>query len=419
MGNIPISQVVKVTPGVLAAGSGLNNLSALFVTTASSTLAAGVVKSFTSAADVGTAFGDTSTLYQMAEVYFSGYETAVMTPGTLYVGAIVFAGSGAVGAAALGTQTEHTVATVAVDDGGTGYAVGDTETFAGGTATVSTIGTNGVVTGLTLKSAAAQATDPAGTGLATTTSGSGAGLTVTTTSTSSTVSTGTVASITASAGGSGYTSAPLVALTGGGGSGATATATVSGGAVTGFTVTNPGSGYTSAPTVTLTPAATSDIGPQLDTLRSAQGGWNGLAFDFELDADTKEDAAHWVGTQNSQIFAAIVDSDTGATENGSQTAFGVWLQAVCHHAHERRGGGPMGAALHAGGGVLRGGHCRGGAGRWHCCRGCCWHWHFCRHGPGPHGRADRPASPVRTDAAGPGQPRRVACVGRGFRWRTD
>lgn len=327
MGNIPISQVVKVTPGVLAAGSGLNNLSALFVTTASSTLAAGVVKSFTSAADVGTAFGDTSTLYQMAEVYFSGYETAVMTPGTLYVGAIVFAGSGAVGAAALGTQTEHTVATVAVDDGGTGYAVGDTETFAGGTATVSTIGTNGVVTGLTLKSAAAQATDPAGTGLATTTSGSGAGLTVTTTSTSSTVSTGTVASITASAGGSGYTSAPLVALTGGGGSGATATATVSGGAVTGFTVTNPGSGYTSAPTVTLTPAATSDIGPQLDTLRSAQGGWNGLAFDFELDADTKEDAAHWVGTQNSQIFAAIVDSDTGATENGSQTAFGVWLQS--------------------------------------------------------------------------------------------
>lgn len=127
MGNIPISQVVKVTPGVLAAGSGLNNLSALFVTTASSTLAAGVVKSFTSASDVGTAFGDTSTLYQMAEVYFSGYETAVMTPGTLYVGAIASTGSGATGTAVLGTQTEHTVATVAVDDGGTGYAVGDTE----------------------------------------------------------------------------------------------------------------------------------------------------------------------------------------------------------------------------------------------------------------------------------------------------
>lgn len=327
MGNIPISQVVKVTPGVLAAGSGLDNLSALFVTTASSALAAGAVKSFTSAADVGTAFGDTSTLYQMAEVYFSGYETAVMTPGTLYVGAIASAGSGAAGTAVLGTQTEHTVATVAVDDGGTGYAVGDTETFTGGTATVSTIGTDGVVTGLTLQSATAQTTDPAGTGIATTTSGSGTGLTVTTTSTASTVSTGAVASITASAGGTGYTSAPTVALTGGGGSGAAATAIVSGGAVTGYTVTSPGTGYTSAPTVTLTPAATSDIGPQLDTLRSAEGGWNGLAFDTELDADTKEAAAQWVGTQNSQVFAAIVDSATSATENESQTAFGVWLQS--------------------------------------------------------------------------------------------
>lgn len=242
MGNIPISQVVKVTPGVLAAGSGLNNLSALFVTTASSTLAAGAVKSFTSAADVGTAFGSTSALAQMAQVYFAGYETAVMTPGTLYVGAIASAGSGATA-----------------------------------TATV----TGGEVTGLTV-----------------------------------------------GAGGTGYTTAPLVALTGGGGgTGATATATVSGGAVTGFTVTNPGSGYTSAPTVTLTPAATSDIGPQLDTLRSAEGGWNGLAFDTELDADTKEAAAQWVGTQNSEVFAAIVDSAASATENESQTAFGVWLQS--------------------------------------------------------------------------------------------
>jgi hypothetical protein len=241
MGNIPISQVVKVTPGVLAAGSGLNNLSALFATTASSTLAAGAVKSFTSAADVGTAFGNTSMLYQMAEVYFAGYETAVMTPGTLYVGAIASAGSGATA-----------------------------------TATV----TGGEVTGLTV-----------------------------------------------GAGGTGYTTAPLVALTGGGGTGATAMATVSGGAVTGFTVTNPGSGYTSAPTVALTPSATSDIGPQLDALRSAEGGWNGLAFDTELDADTKEAAAQWVGTQNSEVFATIVDSATSATDNGSQTAFGVWLQS--------------------------------------------------------------------------------------------
>jgi hypothetical protein len=51
--------------------------------------------------------------------------------------------------------------------------------------------------------------------------------------------------------GAGYTSPPAVVITGGGGSGATATSTVSAGNVTSVTVTNPGTGYTSAPTVTL------------------------------------------------------------------------------------------------------------------------------------------------------------------------
>jgi hypothetical protein len=56
------------------------------------------------------------------------------------------------------------------------------------------------------------------------------------------------------AGGSGYTSAPIVDLVGGSGSGATATATVSGGVLTAITVTNGGSGYTqtSLPHVVIT-----------------------------------------------------------------------------------------------------------------------------------------------------------------------
>jgi hypothetical protein len=62
-----------------------------------------------------------------------------------------------------------------------------------------------------------------------------------------------VTSITVVNGGSGYTSAPKVIITGGGGSGATATASVSGGAVTGITVNNAGLGYTSPPTVTIAP----------------------------------------------------------------------------------------------------------------------------------------------------------------------
>ena len=62
--------------------------------------------------------------------------------------------------------------------------------------------------------------------------------------------------------GSGYTSAPTVSFSGGGGGGAAATASIStlatavatevGGAVTAITVTNPGSGFMTAPLVTLT-----------------------------------------------------------------------------------------------------------------------------------------------------------------------
>lgn len=61
-----------------------------------------------------------------------------------------------------------------------------------------------------------------------------------------------VAGITVISQGVGYTSAPTVAITGGGGTGATATATVAGGQLTGFTITAAGSGFTSTPTVTLT-----------------------------------------------------------------------------------------------------------------------------------------------------------------------
>ncbi len=65
---------------------------------------------------------------------------------------------------------------------------------------------------------------------------------------------GTVAEVTISNGGSGYTSAPAVTFPEApqGGITATGTATVKDGAVTGVTITNGGSGYTSPPAVTFT-----------------------------------------------------------------------------------------------------------------------------------------------------------------------
>lgn len=61
-----------------------------------------------------------------------------------------------------------------------------------------------------------------------------------------------ITSIQVTNGGTGYTSAPSVTLSGGGGSGASATASVSGGVVTSIVLDNPGTGYTSAPTVGFT-----------------------------------------------------------------------------------------------------------------------------------------------------------------------
>jgi len=86
-----------------------------------------------------------------------------------------------------------------------------------------------------------------------------------------------VGSVLVTSQGTGYTSAPTVGFTGGGGTGATAVARVSGGAVTGVEMTNFGSGYTSVPTVTFTGGAGADatalanIGPwffQVDLWRA-------------------------------------------------------------------------------------------------------------------------------------------------------
>ncbi|WP_419757345.1 right-handed parallel beta-helix repeat-containing protein [Acidisoma sp.] len=57
--------------------------------------------------------------------------------------------------------------------------------------------------------------------------------------------------VTLTAGGTGYTSAPKANFSGGGGSGAVATAFITNGVVIGFRMVSLGSGYTSAPTVTL------------------------------------------------------------------------------------------------------------------------------------------------------------------------
>ena len=65
------------------------------------------------------------------------------------------------------------------------------------------------------------------------------------------VPSGGIGSVTLTSQGNNYSTTPTVAISGGGGSGATAVATLSGKKVSAITITNPGSGYTSAPTISI------------------------------------------------------------------------------------------------------------------------------------------------------------------------
>jgi autotransporter-associated beta strand protein len=59
--------------------------------------------------------------------------------------------------------------------------------------------------------------------------------------------------------GTSYSNTPTVVISGGGGTGATATAIVSSGAITGFNITNPGVGYWGTPTITVTDSSGSGV----------------------------------------------------------------------------------------------------------------------------------------------------------------
>lgn len=86
------------------------------------------------------------------------------------------------------------------------------------------------------------------------------------------------------AGGTGYTTAPTVSFTGGGGTGATATAWVSGGVVVAVEVVDPGSGYTSVPGVVLTPTS-GGTGAAATAIRSFPIIYSRDAIPFHTEID--------------------------------------------------------------------------------------------------------------------------------------
>lgn len=221
------------------------------------------------------------------------------------------------------------------------------------------------------------------------------------------------------AAGSGYTSAPTVTVTGGGGTGAIVTALVSGGVVAGLRVTDPGYGYTSAPTLSFSggggtgATASAEIAARLlysstvalttlslrdFSIRGAGAGqnqgitlhdcsninmYNVTAFNFGLEAyrqdtgsggsiahilmfgmaNTARSSGYRTGTfRIGSTDMRITDIEIGASQSGDQTA----LRNCCIFLDRSSSAGLYHNMIAEGGDV--GIYCEGGTSRFVSCR---------------------------------------------------
>jgi len=156
-----------------------------------------------------------------------------------------------------------------------------------------------------------------------------------------------VSSITITAGGTGYNNIPTVTISGGGGTGAEATATVYSGAITTITVTNIGSGYTSTPTVTITPNTldtTATGATAAAVLDAAQG--TTLSERRNTSYNVSNQIPEWVRDENPNFvtflekYYAFMDTDGNAGSevlnysndiDYAETAFlEKWRKALLH-----------------------------------------------------------------------------------------
>jgi len=127
------------------------------------------------------------------------------------------------------------------------YSIGDILTVVGGVGTAATFSVTGVIAGgitsVNLLDGGNYTVLPTSLTNCPTVSETGTGATVDITA--------GILSIPVISGGTGYLQLPIIEITGGGGSGATASAVLAGSAINNINVTNPGSGYTSQPTINI------------------------------------------------------------------------------------------------------------------------------------------------------------------------
>lgn len=128
----------------------------------------------------------------------------------------------------------------------------------------------------------------------------------------------TVAAITVVSQGSGYTSVPEVTISGGGGTGATATATLTGTSVTGLTLTNSGSGYLTTPTVTITESPGSYANATAALTMDAESVVYGVDFNISncsftnrmASGPTYTESYDWRMTQRPTALSSVITYTT-------------------------------------------------------------------------------------------------------------
>lgn len=227
----------------------------------------------------------------------SGAASAIQT--ALGTGTVTYSsGSGGFTITSTAAQTTtYTASTLAVSSAGTGYAVGNTFSYTGGTGEVATIGASGDVTGVTLLTATPQTTDVAGTNIATTNIiGTGTGLTLNITSTVTQTGVSESSAV-------GYGVGTLANSLG---------LSDSAGAVQSVAVLDP------------------SVSAQLTTLKNINSMWSHFfcAFDPETQRD---DMVSWVSGQSDDYGAILHDTTVTLTEISAGTS---WAQTLVANSVE-------------------------------------------------------------------------------------
>ena len=131
----------------------------------------------------------------------------------------------------------------------------------------------------------------------------------------------TVVSVAITHQGAGYTTgAPVVTISGGGGSGATVTAALSSNVVSGLTITNPGSGYTSNPVLTIAQPPFGGSGSQATGTATISADKIVYGVDFNITncsftnrmsaQDVFREEYNWRMTQNPTALSSVITYTT-------------------------------------------------------------------------------------------------------------